>query len=51
MSNVILSCLGLNRCVHDAATGTDFYSCQGIVVDQVLESNLLIGHKHARKYL
>jgi hypothetical protein len=44
-----LSCWGLNRCVHDAATGTGFYSHQGIVVDKVIESNLLIGHKHGKE--
>jgi hypothetical protein len=41
-----LSRRGLNRCVHDAATRTGFYSHQGIVIDKVMESNLLIGHKH-----
>jgi hypothetical protein len=43
-----LSHLRLNRCVHDVAIGTGFYSRQGIVVDKVMESNLLIGHKHGR---
>jgi hypothetical protein len=44
-----LSLCGLNRCVHDAAIVTDFYSRQGIVVDKVMESNLLIGHKHGKE--
>jgi hypothetical protein len=39
----------LNRCAHDAAIGTNFYSHQGIVIDKVMEINLLIGHKHGKE--
>jgi hypothetical protein len=44
-----LSCWDLNRCVPDTITGTDFHSSQGIVIDNVIESNLFNGHKHDKK--
>jgi hypothetical protein len=44
-----LSRRGLKRCVHDVAIGTNFYSHQGIVVDKVMDSNLLIGYKHGKE--
>jgi hypothetical protein len=44
-----LSCWGLNRYVHDVATGASFYSCQGIVVDKIMKSKLLIRHKHGKE--
>jgi hypothetical protein len=40
---------GLIRCVHDAATQTNFYSRQGIVINRYLERNLFIGYKHGKE--
>jgi hypothetical protein len=41
---------GLNRCVFYVATGIGLYSCQGIVINKVMETkNLVIGHKHGNE--